>query len=566
MTDRVPTKPGRVKLTKEDGTVEYAVLERADEPTQEGTPINKATLLSDATAAMLGGCSTPDGCFARLSKAAGVQAHTVETDAITPAQGVSMIAYGNGAYVAATKESCYVAGTDRTADLVTGIWCGDSLETLAPVMLDYTVISESYTLSYIGINKVYFAEDGYFYLIGHCTRKTSKSSYSSAFLAYSVNGKSFVMAPVPSSRNYLDCVYAFGGLYLLTQEYWGDDGNTNQIHKLIDRSTAVKKYGYEGTDSSYYKNLYKLAFQPDIGLFIPGDYNRTRGFYYVVSADGESFDEKNIGSIGFSYTYYRGDFIGLYPDADGIKLFTGFTGYSPNELRFAKLTFTNGEITGSVSYTPPFNTVLVPPAWNGHIFSTVNVSGTTATCYRSTDGENWESTTLTLDNPTWTYNAAVWCKDKFYLPPATNTFHIFSSADGLNYGAKRDIVLDQLIDLDDRALEIPDSQIHGAVRALTGFYKGTGNCGSSFPNSLRFPFTPMLVIVARDSSTGEFPAVTFVNGQTGAVGLGYPSNTIELQNFTVNWTRDGVDWSSTKTADNQMNVKNALYYYFALGL
>lgn len=53
MTDRVPTKPGRVKLTKEDGTVEYAVLERADEPTQEGTPINKATLLSDATAQRL---------------------------------------------------------------------------------------------------------------------------------------------------------------------------------------------------------------------------------------------------------------------------------------------------------------------------------------------------------------------------------------------------------------------------------------------------------------------------------------------------------------------------------
>lgn len=40
--DRVPTYPGRVKLTKADGTVEYVTLERADAPTQEGTPINKA--------------------------------------------------------------------------------------------------------------------------------------------------------------------------------------------------------------------------------------------------------------------------------------------------------------------------------------------------------------------------------------------------------------------------------------------------------------------------------------------------------------------------------------------
>ena len=39
--DRVPTKPGRTKITLEDGTVLYATIERADEPVEEGTPINK---------------------------------------------------------------------------------------------------------------------------------------------------------------------------------------------------------------------------------------------------------------------------------------------------------------------------------------------------------------------------------------------------------------------------------------------------------------------------------------------------------------------------------------------
>ena len=40
--DRVPTKPNRVKLTsEEDGTVKYYTLSRADEPTVDGTPINK---------------------------------------------------------------------------------------------------------------------------------------------------------------------------------------------------------------------------------------------------------------------------------------------------------------------------------------------------------------------------------------------------------------------------------------------------------------------------------------------------------------------------------------------
>ena len=43
--DRVPSKPGRVKITPENGgTPYYAVIERADEPTVVGTPLNAANL------------------------------------------------------------------------------------------------------------------------------------------------------------------------------------------------------------------------------------------------------------------------------------------------------------------------------------------------------------------------------------------------------------------------------------------------------------------------------------------------------------------------------------------
>ena len=42
VVDRVSTYPGRVKLTRADGSVEYVTWERADEPTVPGTPINKA--------------------------------------------------------------------------------------------------------------------------------------------------------------------------------------------------------------------------------------------------------------------------------------------------------------------------------------------------------------------------------------------------------------------------------------------------------------------------------------------------------------------------------------------
>lgn len=53
MQDRVSLYPGRVKLEPVAGQANLYDLTRADQPTQEGTPLNKANLLSDATAASI---------------------------------------------------------------------------------------------------------------------------------------------------------------------------------------------------------------------------------------------------------------------------------------------------------------------------------------------------------------------------------------------------------------------------------------------------------------------------------------------------------------------------------
>ncbi len=69
MKDRVPTQPNRVKITHTDGTTEYVTWERADEPTQEGTPINKATLFTEAMGARYGlSDATPSQGFEMLVK------------------------------------------------------------------------------------------------------------------------------------------------------------------------------------------------------------------------------------------------------------------------------------------------------------------------------------------------------------------------------------------------------------------------------------------------------------------------------------------------------------------
>ena len=67
MQDRVPQYPGRVTLVPVPGMANTYTMKRADEPTQQGTPLNKATLLTDETANLMGGAvQTPDDAFKRL--------------------------------------------------------------------------------------------------------------------------------------------------------------------------------------------------------------------------------------------------------------------------------------------------------------------------------------------------------------------------------------------------------------------------------------------------------------------------------------------------------------------
>ena len=70
MQDRVPLYPGRVTLTPVAGQANTYDMARADQPTQEGTPLNKATLLKDATAAKFGKDTgaVPDDVLDVLSK------------------------------------------------------------------------------------------------------------------------------------------------------------------------------------------------------------------------------------------------------------------------------------------------------------------------------------------------------------------------------------------------------------------------------------------------------------------------------------------------------------------
>lgn len=75
MQDRVPLYPGRVTLVPVQGLANTYTMTRADQPTQEGTPLNKASLLQDAVASLFGltpSTATPNDVFDKLTSAAFV--------------------------------------------------------------------------------------------------------------------------------------------------------------------------------------------------------------------------------------------------------------------------------------------------------------------------------------------------------------------------------------------------------------------------------------------------------------------------------------------------------------
>ena len=68
MQDRVSLYPGRVKLIPVTGQENTYDMVRADEPTQEGTPLNADSLLKVATAELygLGAAAVPDNVLALI--------------------------------------------------------------------------------------------------------------------------------------------------------------------------------------------------------------------------------------------------------------------------------------------------------------------------------------------------------------------------------------------------------------------------------------------------------------------------------------------------------------------
>ena len=115
MENRIPTKPGRIKLTDDSGNSQYYTMERADEPTVEGTPLNEATLFDSENESRYA-CSLPNDALKMLTK---------EWQVNVPAAGWSAAVNEEGYYTqtitVAGMKSVYQPNFMPLYELATGV-------------------------------------------------------------------------------------------------------------------------------------------------------------------------------------------------------------------------------------------------------------------------------------------------------------------------------------------------------------------------------------------------------------------------------------------------------------
>ena len=101
----------------------------------------------------------------------------------------------------------------------------------------------------------------------------------------------------------------------------------------------------------------------------------------------------------------------------------------------------------------------------------------------------------------------------------------------------------------------------GNTRIAYGSYTGSGQAGSSHPNTLSFGFKPLVVFIGTEAGFNFWPGMFF-----RGIEVGKPCVTNDSFFIYVTWQGHSVSWySQDDNEEFQMNASNRTYFYVALG-
>ena len=290
MQDRISAYPGRVKLTPVAGQADTYDLTRADQPTQEGTPLNKAAPLSDTTVnALKSGYSdwpdnadtvTPDDALARIMwlkgqvggfaslDAMGKLTETQIPDDLVPLPCTAATVTDTGTYDLDLTESNYLLDLSMQGfSLQFDLNLNALPSTMHPsgmLVLDGDVTQPTYIYNNTVI-RFYPAADGSFLMVAApvlnaagklpaniVARKSVSTSGTSLNLettdyAFNATSKTATITALPSS-GVSNAIYFYGSAWATGEAMSAGDviKLTNSSGKTIQLSTAQTDMTYSG--------------------------------------------------------------------------------------------------------------------------------------------------------------------------------------------------------------------------------------------------------------------------------------------------------------------------------
>lgn len=312
MKDRVPRFPGRVKLTPVSGQENTFDMVRADQPTQEGTPINKDTLLKDTTATALGltGDPTVDEAFARLAKKSEYKVGDIKVTARTDLGDEWVLCNGD------TLQEGYA----------------DLSKLMAPITLSSAPTSSQFAL---GTGAIKFVElDGTPYVLA--------SNGSTSAILYTLSGKQATSIWASGYSTYWAKGAAYGAGYYVIP---GSDTNNKQFigYKAGLTGTATLKEFSDGRvgDITYQNGYFVMAGCTS---------SEYPCIWYAATPDG-TWTQVVISSEHITYStdtnaihYLNGRFVAVWGSSKGVVL-----AYSANGISWSEPVAISGNYYGNSS-------------------------------------------------------------------------------------------------------------------------------------------------------------------------------------------------------------------------
>ncbi len=519
MHDRTPTYRGRVQLTPVPGQENVFDMVRADEPENEGTPLNKATFLQDKTAALygLGTDAVPDDAFKILSDAAFAQ-----TENIYKGEERSAVSYvGTNVCAVFDGGKFLLLGTDKGARISTdGInWTSHTT--------DLTAVPNSGSLAF-GSGK---------FVVGLQTNPPG--------IAYSENGLNWTTADI-SGLGLPNSSKVYGLKYIQGRFIGVVNNSTYGVYSADGVNWTTMNLGHSGSwvDVAYGNGVY-VAIDDEENTYALSTSSDGINWAYKTSAMGNPSPKSKI-------IFANGKFV-ISCKTRSEVLDTIFS-YSEDGETWLQ---SNVEATSA-------NKSYYAVGWTGKEFISFGSKGAIVT---SPDGVTWTKITSPTNWPSGASQQAAFGNGVFVAP----------SAGGAYVYVQKSLYQSEtvLTDIAKNPLSILAGQIVGGTKIATGSYKGTGKYGSASPNSITLDFEPYMVIIL--SSITNYSQVCPAFYVWGADNMGVQSATVKstgsgsfANNFGNKVTVSGttMSWyvgSSSGYAAMQLNESGITYHYLAIG-